>query len=438
MSWAPRDLVHPLAPLAHGLSALGQAAFDRRLQPRIAAPIAVAFSGGGDSLAALMATQAWAKRHHRRVVVLHVDHQLQASSGAWADRAMRVAAGLGLQGQVLPWLGDKPTTGIPAAARHARHALIAEAARGHGARVVVFGHTADDQDEGDLMRAQGLGLGRLAQWRPSPVWPQGRGLFLLRPLLDERRAALRQILAASGLDWIDDPANDDARSPRIQARRRLTEGEAIARPPPQDFSDDPALTTLARTARICDGGAIVLRRDALVAAAEPVARRLLAAALTCAAGAQAPPRRSAVVALLSRLRAPGAVQATLDGARLSADPEIIVSREAGVFRRRAEPRACLGRANSVVWDGRFELSTQASDLFTVTPLAGRAKTLPLFQRSRLKALRPEVRAALPLVVDSAGAATCPILATDEPVTAKSLIADRFFAFCGVISNESEI
>ena len=194
-------------------------------------PIAVAVSGGGDSLAALLAAKAWADRHGRRVLALTVDHGLQPQSAAWTRFAAgETAARLGADFRALTWDGPKPCAGLPAAARRARHRLIAEAARRAGARVVVFGHTADDILEAELMKAEGARLGGLREWAPSPVWPQGRGVFLLRPLLELRRAAIRDVLLQAGETWIDDPANEDPRSTRARARLRLG-GEDLADPP---------------------------------------------------------------------------------------------------------------------------------------------------------------------------------------------------------------
>ena len=59
---------------------------ERRLDPGSPAPLAVAFSGGGDSLALLLAARAFAGRHGRRLAAVHVDHGLQPHSAAWADQ----------------------------------------------------------------------------------------------------------------------------------------------------------------------------------------------------------------------------------------------------------------------------------------------------------------------------------------------------------------
>ncbi|MET0295611.1 MAG: tRNA lysidine(34) synthetase TilS, partial [Phenylobacterium sp.] len=205
------------------------AVLDRRLLAHAAAPLAVAYSGGGDSLALLMIADAWARRKGRPLIALHVDHGLQPQSRAWAERCAAVAAGLGAGFRRLAWDGDKPLRGLPAAARGARHRLIADAAREAGARIVLFGHTADDLSETLAMQAAGSTTPLAREWAPSPVWPEGRGLFLLRPLLGAGRAEIRDWLLARRQEWIDDPANENLAYARARARGL---GGAQASPPP--------------------------------------------------------------------------------------------------------------------------------------------------------------------------------------------------------------
>ncbi len=110
-----------------------QAILDRRLRAQSRRPVAVALSGGGDSLALLLASDTWAKAAKRSLLVLTVDHGLQAESAAWTTACAATAERLGLAFRALAWIGDKPSTGLPAAARAARQALLADAARDAGA-----------------------------------------------------------------------------------------------------------------------------------------------------------------------------------------------------------------------------------------------------------------------------------------------------------------
>jgi len=178
-------------PASPDLEGLTGGVLDRRLLAKSPRPVAVALSGGGDSLALLLLVRAWAKRAGRELLVLTVDHGLQPESAAWTGTCSATATRLGLAFEALAWTGEKPATGLSAAARQARHRLLAQAARRAGARVMLMGHTADDILEARLMRARGSTTPDPREWSPSPVWPQGRGLFLLRPLLEVRRNAIR-------------------------------------------------------------------------------------------------------------------------------------------------------------------------------------------------------------------------------------------------------
>lgn len=305
------------------------------------------------------------------------------------------------------WKGDKPTTGLSAAARAARHALIAEAAREAGARVILFAHTLDDIHEGERMRAEGANLGRLRDWSPSPAWPEGRGLMLSRPLLDERRDTLRTFLATRAVDWIEDPANDDPRHHRARARRAL----ASEAPP----SSPPEPTAQARSVYLSPlpfGAGFVTERQIPAAA--------LAVLLLSASGGVSPPRGDRLARLVQRLRAGEGVSAVLAGARVQTqDDRVLIAREPGERRRggRAEAPLALPPGRAVVWDGRVELTAERPG-WRVVPAAGRLNRLSRADRLALCALPSWARgAAAVLIRDEA----------DAPVLAGAAAAARFLA-----------
>jgi tRNA(Ile)-lysidine synthase len=404
------------------------AALDRRLRADAAWPLAVGFSGGGDSLALLILTLDWARAHGRPVVALTVDHQLNPASAAWTADAVARAQGLGATARALAWTGDKPKAGLSAAARAARHALLADAARAAGARVLLLGHTRDDLAEAAVMRAEGSTVSDPRDWGPSPAWPQGRGVFVLRPLLAVGRGELRDWLRGRGEAWLDDPANEDPRSARAWARRWLAEAAA---PPPCPEPLPPPSPTLppsrGKGEMADEAGYLVLSRQA------PAAH--LAAACLCAAGTVQPPRGARLARLAARLRAGETFTATLAGARIEAAGEAVrLFREPGEARRGGLSPADLPVGEAVVWDGRFELAAEVAGL-AVRPLQGLAARLPLVQRQALKALPPVARPALPAVVDAAGAVTCPILAEASPARARCLVGDRFDAAIGLVDQE---
>jgi tRNA(Ile)-lysidine synthase len=402
------------------------AVLERRLNPASPRPVAVALSGGGDSVALLLAAQAWAQARGRPLLALTVDHGLQAQSAAWSEACATLAGQLGVEFRALAWDGPKPERGLPAAARAARHRLLAEAARAAGARVILAGHTADDVAEAQAMRQAGSTTPGPREWSPSPVWPQGRGLFLLRPLLGLRRAVLREWLAARGQGWIEDPANADLRYARARARAALAGGAAIA-------PEDAGPLMLAAACRVEPWGEIVLARAALRAADPRAAARLLGVAAVCAGGGARPPTAAARARLAASLAGERPVAASLAGARIAADAEMLrIVREAGEARRGGLAPRALPPGEPVVWDGRFELCAAAPGL-EVRPLAGLARRLPAAQRRALAALPAAARPALPAVVGPAGV-SCPLLGGGE-ASAASLVGARLRAAAGLIDRE---
>lgn len=394
-----------LVQQASAPGAWGDLAAFGRLDQASRAPVAVAVSGGGDSLAALIHTCAWAKRHGRPVMALSVDHRLQAASAGWTAFAGEQAARLGARFEPLAWTGSKPKTGIPAAARAARHALLADAARAAGCTVLITGHTADDAAENAA-----LGQGALREWRPSPAWPQGRNLFLLRPLLGLRRAGIRAQLAASGFSWIDDPANDDPSHPRIQVRAA---GPALVAPPPPSPGPEPL-----------DGEGLRFRREDLDAAA-------LAVAAVCAGGGDHLPGSGQVQRLVRRIAAGENFAATLCSARIEAGQVVSFERETG---RSPPPTLALPPGRAVVWDGRYELIANRPGL-TVGPLAGHAATLSKAELAGLRRMEAWARPSLPLVRGIDQSPFCPVFAGDNGVRARWLVTGRYRAACDLLANE---
>ena len=417
-----------------------RAALDRRLDPLSTAPLAVAFSGGGDSLALLLAARAWAGETGRPLIALCVDHGLQPTSRTWTQMAGRTARSLGVPFKALEWTADKPPAGLPAAARRARHALLADAARGAGARVILLGHTLDDLLEARLMRAEGSTVSSPREWSPSPAWPEGRGLFLLRPLLGLRRAGLRDLLGPTGLGWLEDPANDDPRFARARARQVLARGPA---PPPVGHRADDDLAEVARLAgqAVADEfGVIRIDRRILAHAPPAAARRVVSAACVCAGGGDRLPRAQRVQALVDRIVAGGEVQATLAGARIEAcqaagGETVQFMRSAGDMLGAAVAPLRLAAGQATIWDGRFELCADA-DGATVTALRGKARRLPPRQREALKRCAAAARPTLPVVAADGESVTCPILADRAQTRALALAGQRLLGACGAVAREA--
>src|SRR5206468_6597304 len=127
--------------------------------------IMLAVSGGPDSIALMWLAARWRRALKRgpRLIAVTVDHDLRPEAAREARDVKRLANELDLPHRTLRWRGAKPKTGLPAAARAARHRLLADAARGSGATHILTAHTRDDQAETLLMRMlRGSGIAGLA------------------------------------------------------------------------------------------------------------------------------------------------------------------------------------------------------------------------------------------------------------------------------------
>jgi tRNA(Ile)-lysidine synthase len=169
----------------------------------------IAVSGGPDSVALLWLAARWRHRLKRgpALMAVTVDHGLRPEAAREARDVKKLAASLSISHRTLRWTGDKPSTGLPAAARAARYELLAKAAKAHKASHVLTAHTRDDQAETLLMRmARGSGLAGLAAMaRETPR----DGVVLARPLLDVPKSRLIATLAKARIGFAEDPTNQD-------------------------------------------------------------------------------------------------------------------------------------------------------------------------------------------------------------------------------------
>jgi tRNA(Ile)-lysidine synthase len=302
-----------------------------------------------------------------------------------------------------------------------------------------MGHTADDVAESALIRAETPGHGRLRPWAPSPAWPEGHGVFLLRPLLAARRVDLRAWLSAKGLGWLEDPANADPRFARSRARADLAGGQ----PKTDDGTisgADISLQRLAGEVEATADGRLILSRRALAFAPKMTVRRVVSAALVCAGGAVGPPRGESLTRLIEAIASGGHVTATLSGARIVAidgDDAIVFGRDAGERARGGLATLSLISESQAVFDRRFEVKALGAPV-QLAPLAGLIGRLDRADRLRLRNISAWARGALPAVIDESGVVRLPAPFGEGAAVVRSLVGQRFAAACGRVSREAEL
>ncbi len=313
--------------------------------------LAVAVSGGADSMALALLAADWARSRGGRVTALVVDHGLRPESGAEAAVVCDRLEEWGIPARLLTLQGIAHGPALAERARQARYAALEDACAEAGILHLLLGHHAADQAETVAMRM--LDRSGPAGLAGMAALTEGRAVRRLRPLLGVAPGRLRATLRAAGVEWVEDPSN--ANPAALRVRLRLLRGDA---------DGDGVATRAAVVAATLRGRqrAVAERGVAAELAAQvsihpegyavllpgPIDPAVLGALVRMLAGARYPPPMHQVEALAAA--APEA--ATLAGARVMAAGRLrpgawLLVREAAAMAPPAVParaRRGLGRA----------------------------------------------------------------------------------------------
>ncbi len=327
--------------------------------------IAIAVSGGGDSLALILLADDWAKSTGGKVWALTVDHGLREGARGEAEQVGRWLKAKGIAHSILSWEGEKPKTGIQEAARDARYRLMEGWCERKGILHLLLAHQREDQAETLLMRLQkGSGVTGLAGMSAVLEKPFCR---LLRPLLAVPGDRLRATLNDRGQPWIEDPSNTNPRFARVRLRNAqssLTKAGFT----PQNLAEaatdmakvrvaveDSVALLLARSCLIHPAGFAELDSKFLLVAPEELRSRALRRVLRTIGGGKYEPHREKVSAILSEIVDTEICfkGRSLAGCRLSwAGGKLLICHEA----RGDGDVQMLENNEEIIWDRRFHIS----------------------------------------------------------------------------------
>jgi len=392
---------------ATGLGALFAAATD---EPAIA----LAVSGGADSLALMLLAQRWAAgiTAAPRLIVYSVDHGLRPEAADEVAMVLQVAASLGLPARGLSWRGDKPQAGLQEAARIARYRLMGAAMAEDGATVLLTAHHRHDQAETVLMRmAHGSGIEGL---RGMAGTAQIEGIRVHRPLLGVDPSALLAVVEQAGLTPAQDPSNTDPHYERVRWRQALPQLSALGLDAAMLglFADrmGEADAAIAQMADGCfaeivqlDGfGAARIELAPFVGLSPAISTRLLGRVLNIVGGRQKPRALGQVERLRLAIAETGLPKATtvLGCVIRLKDGAIAIAREPG---RSLPPDALLSAHGELVWDERFRIVNTSPQIDLTASVADYLPRHRLEEFLGFKVTAPpEAIRTAPIVRDAAG------------------------------------
>ncbi|MBT5110389.1 MAG: tRNA lysidine(34) synthetase TilS [Rhodospirillaceae bacterium] len=367
--------------------------------------VAIACSGGPDSMALVGLADSWAKSKGGSATALIVDHGLRPESDVEARTVFERLSAINIQAVVLERRGPRICSDIQARARDARYELLTQWCAERGVLHLLLGHHREDQAETLLLRRErGSGVYGLAG---MPEIRETGAMRILRPLLSLPKARLRATVNALGVDVVEDPSNDNLRFSRVRIRQGLKDknhdpsvarlsNEATRKGVSRATFESAVAKALARTCVVFTEGYCLLNWRGLITAPLDVRCRVLACVVTCVGGQPYAPRYKRLRNLQDVLAAENLGGGrTLSGCRiLPRKSKLLVCREPAAISDVAEAQG------SVHWDGRFRLRMLGESGGAVIGKLGDVRLASLgldVKREPVASIPPAVRPSLPAI-----------------------------------------
>lgn len=326
--------------------------------------IAVACSGGGDSMALALLLAEWADKKNGRVVAITVDHGWHKGSAAEVKQVGAWLKKHGIAHVVLPWKGRKLARDKQELVRKARFKLLTDYCKQHKISQLFAAHTIEDQAETFLQRLSHGGSvdGLSAMSAITTMYD----VTLVRPLLTISKTDILAYLKKRRQAYVNDPVNEDASYARVKMRKLL----------PLLAEAGISVERLARTATIMararahleeETGRFISRECKIapegyarikhMPASEEIALRAVTTLIMIVGGQEVKTRGSDLAKLCAALQDPKFKSASLAGCVFQRNKdEVLIYRD---LRSAAREKPVKPGA-TVVWDNRFEVTLKTS------------------------------------------------------------------------------
>lgn len=334
------------------------------LQHPAHAPLALAVSGGPDSMALAICALRWAQTTNTKLVAFIVDHALRPQSGDETEQTHKTLSQLGMNSEILRWEHAPIVTRLHSTARKARYQLLMDACKKHGFDTLMLAHQREDQAETILMRlAKGSGIDGLAGMATKS---ESEGIRLLRPLLAFPKERLIATCGEAHISFITDPSNMSDQFARGRLRRVLPllekEGFTVDRlfdlghraAEARDALDHYANIFIQQHAQQDVAGVIRIDRAAMISQPRAIIQRVMTSALQAIYAQDYAPEYTTLNSLITTLLAPDTMPPrTLHGCLISLNEKyIIIMREyAGI-----SDAPTLRPGETTSWDDRWNVA----------------------------------------------------------------------------------
>ncbi|MBD5397896.1 tRNA lysidine(34) synthetase TilS [bacterium] len=179
--------------------------------------IAVAVSGGSDSLALTLLTNNWAKLNKVKMVAITVDHNLRKNSAREALKVRKWLEKYNIEHHILTYTGEIPTSNIEAIARNYRYKMLFDYCCKNDIQYLFVAHNADEQTETFFLNlSRGSGVYGLCG---MPKIQIRENINIVRPMLYYSKEEIKKYLKSNHQKWVEDPSNKDNKYKRVRIRK---------------------------------------------------------------------------------------------------------------------------------------------------------------------------------------------------------------------------
>jgi len=183
--------------------------------------LAVAVSGGPDSLALAYLTKCYSLKNKIKVKYYIVNHKLRKEASLEANKVKKVLKKIDIKCKILNWNGKKPSKNIQAIARDKRYSLLTNECKKDKIKYLLLGQHLNDLFENFLIRmVRGSGLNGLISFDKNVKY-RGQDLNIIRPLLNVEKKDLLYISNEVFNFSVKDPSNINENYKRTRIRNLL-------------------------------------------------------------------------------------------------------------------------------------------------------------------------------------------------------------------------
>jgi tRNA(Ile)-lysidine synthase len=330
--------------------------------------LAVAVSGGADSLALTLLAFEYAKKKLGKIIALTVDHKLRAESTKESLQLHGILTKLDIEHYILNWeRNSEIKSNIQSQARKARYQLLTDFCNKNHILHLLVAHHKNDQIETFMMRLErGSGVSGLASMNDVHYINKVR---VIRPLLDTHPDKLKNYLKEQNISWFEDPSNLNLKFTRIKFRLLLKNYD--------DLSLDRIFNTsismkranysikkniyaqMIKLLKIYPAGYATLDVKLLLELAEEESLRILSNVLTTIGGNEHPPRYESIQRLYDKINSDHFFSCTLGSCKLSITSNLLlVCKEL----KKSSKQESLIYDHSFKWDNRFLITFKENNL----------------------------------------------------------------------------